>query len=74
MKEFNNDVNKIRDITDFSNTVAKVTIENKLEIMEPMYEATETYNYLNGKYSHKVYDLANDEYFDEDGELFDEEE
>ena len=25
---------------------------------------------MNRKYSHKVYDLANDEYFDEDGELF----
>ena len=65
--EFNQDVDEISAIEDFSNTVAKVSIENNLDIYEPVYEAREYYNYLTHKYSHKVKNYGDSDAYDEDG-------
>ena len=67
MDEFDGDAEVIRKIDDFANTVAKVSIENNLDVMEPMFESRESYNYLTGKYSHQIRSFDDPDSYDEDG-------
>ena len=74
MDNFGNSADKIREIKDFNNVVAKMSIENNLDVYEPIYEATESYDYETGQYTHVYHDIMNDEWyegdedFSEDGE------
>ena len=70
---FQGTVDAISAIKDIPEEVAKISIETKLSIYKPMYEATDSFNYLTGKRNHsetEPEDYDEESYDEDDGKVY----